>query len=152
MLHNLIIDGSNLMMSGISMNTEDFLDNGMYVGGVTSILRSISKLKYRLEPDYIYIVFDRDKSSYRLSLLPTYKGKRKLAPEVEYRSGFNSIARDILEDILPNMGVYFIDYCDGIEADDVITNFVKQSRNHNTIVSTDSDYIQLINNPKITSI
>jgi DNA polymerase-1 len=144
MYHNIIIDGSNLMMSGISMNTEDFLENGMYVGGVTSILRSISKLVYRLSPDYIYITFDYYKSQFRLDLYPEYKGKRKLPQDVAYRATFNRMAIDILEKVLPLLGVYVIKSPVDVEADDVISNFVKQSKNHNTIISTDKDFIQLI--------
>jgi DNA polymerase-1 len=144
MKHNIIIDGSNLMYSGVSKNEEDYLNNGLYVGGVTSILRSIGKLRYRLDPDNIYITFDKYKSKYRLELFPQYKSHRVLPPDIAYRVSFNPIAIDILESLLPLLGVVILEY-PNVEGDDVISNFVKQSKNHNTIISTDKDYLQLIN-------
>jgi DNA polymerase-1 len=145
MKHNLIVDGSNLIMTSLAVNVDDYLSDGRYMGGVSGFLRSLSKLNDRLQPEQIFVTFDYDKSEYRLKLHPEYKSGRSVSdPDLKFRFSHRNEHQDILLDILPNLNIYPL-VAPKVEADDIVSNFVKKSRNYNTIVSTDKDFLQLIN-------
>ena len=144
MLRNLIVDGSNIVKANLSVNTEDFLANGDYVGGVTGTLRQISKFVDRLEPDAVFVAFDFDKSEYRLNLHPEYKAGRVITdPDRKWRFDHTHAHQRVLMDLFAMMGIHSIEV-PKVEADDIIANFVHQSKRSNVIVSTDKDFLQLI--------
>ena len=147
MKHNLVIDGTQLLMANLAVNDDDYTNDMEYLGGVTGLLRQIGGVINMLNPFEVFVTFDTSKSKYRSELYPEYKQGRiaKLSEELKKKFAHRHIHTSYLKMILPMLGVHVL-LCDDVEADDIIANFVNQSGRYNTIVSTDKDFIQLVNN------
>ena len=151
--HVLVIDGLNNFIrcfSAIPMMS----DNGYHVGGLIGFLRSLGYLIKLIRPTRILIVFDgKGGSQKRKKLFPQYKAgrsfKSKLNRKVEFskegdeRTSMVQQMSRLMEylDCLP-LQTFSLD---NMEADDVIS-YVATKGNFSrcTIMSTDKDFLQLI--------
>ena len=155
--HLLIIDGLNTFIRVFSA-VPALNDDGMHIGGVTGFLRSIAAVIRQHKPTRCIIVFDGKGGSVRRKrMYPNYKANRANKTAFNRYKEFAS-----LEDEQQSMKRQFgrmIEYLqclpittlaiDNIEADDAIAYianeiFTKQD-NKATIVSTDRDFLQLVN-------
>jgi DNA polymerase I len=146
-MHNLIIDGSNLLYAILSVNDDDYCDDGYYIGGVIGSLASISKIIQNLEcNDRVFVTYDLFPSEYRKAIFKEYKAKRhdNIEPRLKNKFSYKDEHARILYDILPLLNCHVLVEPD-VEADDVIANYVKQTSHYTTIVSNDRDFFQLIN-------
>jgi len=151
--HVLVIDGLNNFIrcfSAIPMMS----DNGYHIGGLIGFLRSLSYIIKLIRPTRILIVFDgKGGSQKRKKLFPEYKAgrafKSKLNRRVEFtkegdeRTSMIQQMSRLMEylDCLPVQTFSL----DNVEADDVIS-YVANKGNFSrcTIMSTDKDFLQLI--------
>ena len=151
--HVLVIDGLNNFIrcfSAIPMMS----DNGYHIGGLIGFLRSLSYIIKLIRPTRILIVFDgKGGSQKRKKLFPEYKAgrafKSKLNRRVEFtkegdeRTSMVQQMSRLMEylDCLPVQTFSL----DNVEADDVIS-YVANKGNFTrcTIMSTDKDFLQLI--------
>ena len=155
--HLLIIDGLNTFIRVFSA-VPALNDDGMHIGGVTGFLRSIAAVIRKHKPTRCVIVFDGKGGSVRRKrMYPNYKANRANKTAFNRYKEFAS-----LEDEQQSMKRQYgrmIQYLqclpittlaiDNIEADDAIAYisneiFTKQE-NKVTIVSTDRDFLQLVN-------
>lgn len=145
MKHNVLIDGTMILYGVMSVNKEDYNIDSEYIGGVTGTLKQIGGIINYLSPDKVFVTFDVDRSAHRLKLYPHYKAGRhtKIADDLRARYEYKLIHTSLLKILLPTLGCYVLTHPE-TEADDVIANFVGQSKHYTTIVSTDRDFIQLI--------
>ena len=156
--HLLVIDGLNTFIRVFSA-VPALNDDGMHIGGVTGFLRSIAAVIRKHKPTRCVIVFDGKGGSVRRKrMYPNYKANRANKTAFNRYKEFAS-----LEDEQQSMRRQYgrmIQYLqclpittlaiDNIEADDAIAYisneiFTKQE-NKVTIVSTDRDFLQLVNN------
>ena len=156
--HLLVIDGLNTFIRVFSA-VPALNDDGMHIGGVTGFLRSIAAVIRKHKPTRCVIVFDGKGGSVRRKrMYPNYKANRANKTAFNRYKEFAS-----LEDEQQSMKRQYgrmIQYLqclpittlaiDNIEADDAIAYisneiFTKQE-NKVTIVSTDRDFLQLVNN------
>ena len=156
--HLLVIDGLNTFIRVFSA-VPALNDDGMHIGGVTGFLRSIAAVIRQHKPTRCVIVFDGKGGSVRRKrMYPNYKANRANKTAFNRYKEFAS-----LEDEQQSMKRQYgrmIQYLqclpittlaiDNIEADDAIAYianeiFTKQE-NKVTIVSTDRDFLQLVNN------
>lgn len=142
---NLVIDGTQLLMANLAVNDDDYTNAEDYLGGMMGLVRQVAGLINMFQPYSVFVAFDIDKSKYRLSLFPEYKAGRhvKISEELQKKFAHRAIHTSYLKLIFPMLGVNVMT-CPDVEADDVIANFVRQSKRFNTIVSTDKDFIQLV--------
>ena len=143
---NLVIDGSNLLMISLSVNKDDVTNNNEYLGGFTGFLKILQGLLSKFCPHEMYVIFDKGKSEYRKSIYPAYKEGRHAGvkdQEMLYRWSHRETHTSFLRLMLGCLGVNVIEMQD-VEGDDLITNFVTQSQRKNIIVSTDKDFLQLV--------
>lgn len=150
----LLIDGFNLFMRNFS-KINYINQNGNHIGGLGGFLRSLGFLLKEIKSKEVYIIFDGVGSSYnRKTLLPEYKEKRK-KEKLTNQNIFNSIQEE--EESKNYQIVRLIQYLkclpikivsiDRAEADDVIAYLaLKMSNKKVTIVSSDNDFFQLIDN------
>jgi len=133
----LILDGNNVAYRYIQRkNYNDFTDD--YIRTIESLGKSYGAKK-------IIVCFDYGKSYYRMAISDTYKGTRKKPKEPEeikkYEEFFECLNKTIT--VLP-----FTNYkIRGVEADDLITYFVKKYSeiyDHTWIISSDRDLYQLL--------
>lgn len=145
-MHNIIIDGNNILYACLAMNKDDYTLYEEYIGGVTGFLKSLNKIVNTVDPKRIFVVFDIDKSDMRLHLYPEYKANRTgfSDGELSDRMDFKERHINILRDILPKLNCHVL-AVEKVEGDDVIANYIKQTKHHTTIVSSDRDLIQLMN-------
>lgn len=73
---NLLIDGSNLLMAGMSANDVDYNFRGTYIGGVSTVISQIHNLIEKFNPKSATVLFDLGKSIHRSTIFPEYKGGR----------------------------------------------------------------------------
>ena len=135
MKHVLIIDGLNLIYRArVAMFSAD---NGL----TSTALRSIRSLVERFKPDVAYFVLEGKPQRRIDESGGTYKAQRT-APDEAFWLQKNQVT-DIIGDHLPVILIRHPNY----EADDVIAHLAKcvHSKDRVTVVSTDSDFIQLIN-------
>ena len=153
----LVIDALNLFFRNFAML--GFVnENGAHVGGLGGFLRSLGTLINRMDPTSIYIVFDGVGSTInRKNLIPEYKENRHLTRITNW-DAFDSIEDE--HDAKIDQLVRLIHYLqclpvktisiDKVEADDVIAQLSKTlDKKYNSkvfIVSSDRDFIQLVNN------
>lgn len=127
----LLLDGMNLIhraRSGFAKGEHSI---------VFSFFRSLKPIIEKFKPDNVYFVLEGN-PRHRKNLLNDYKKNRKSPPDSFWKQ------KDEILNILSMLPITVIKHPD-YECDDVIANLAKRfSENNNvTVVSTDSDFIQL---------
>lgn len=154
----LIIDGLNTFIRVFS-SVPSINDKDEHVGALLGFLRSIGSNIKQFSPTRCIIVFDGPGGSYRRrKIYPAYKENRRIKKSLNRFNEFVSIDHEAesMKRQLTRLISYFnllpitFIVIDNIEADDTIAYIAKQyyegKDNRITIVSSDRDYIQLVNN------
>ena len=158
----LIIDGLNTFIrcwTSIPTMNED----GDHVGGVTGVLKSIGYAIRQTQPTRVVVVFDgKGGSTSRKKKFDGYKAQRegnRLRVNRQYADLMNdedereSMKRQFvwLNEMLYGLPLTTMIY-DGVEADDVMayitTNLLKEDEQA-VVMSTDKDFLQLVNDKTI---
>ena len=152
----LLIDGLNLFFRNFAMLNAVNPD-GIHVGGLGGFFRSLGALIRQIQPTSVYVVFDgAGSANNRKNLLPEYKSGRNLQRITNWEV-FES--HDDEDDAKIDQIVRIIQYVktlpvktvsiDKVEADDIIAylsnTLPKQKEDKVFIVSSDKDFIQLVN-------
>jgi len=152
----LMIDGLNLFFRNFAILNMVNPD-GVHVGGLGGFFRSLGALIRQIQPTSVYVVFDgAGSANNRKNLLPEYKSGRNLQRitnwevfenlEEEDDAKIDQIVRVI--QYLKTLPVKTVSI-DKVEADDIIAHLCsilpKQEEDKIFIVSSDKDFIQLIN-------
>ena len=155
--HILIIDGLNTFIRVFSA-VPALNDDGMHIGGVTGFLRSVASAIRQHKPTRCIIVFDgKGGSTRRKSLYPNYKANRAVKTKFNRYEEFASL-QDEQQSMKQQFG-RMVEYLqalpittmaiDQIEADDAIAYIANEiftePDNRVTIVSTDRDFLKLVN-------
>jgi DNA polymerase-1 len=153
----LIIDGLNTYIRVFSA-VPALNDDGEHIGGVTGFLRSVASVVRQLKPTRCIIVFDgKGGSANRKRMYSGYKSNRAVKTQFNRYQEFANL-EDESESMKRQFGrvIEYLGYLpvttiaiDNVEADDIIAyiaNEVYTEENHKvTIVSTDRDFLQLVN-------
>lgn len=153
----LICDSINLFIRCFAANPI-ISESGYHVGGQLGFLKAMASYIRMFNPTRCILVFDGvGGSSYRRKIYPDYKANRKNKNRLNRTEKFNSIEEES-ESMKMQLGrlLEYMDHLpvtciamDDIEADDTIAYLVKQyyeeKAKHITIVSTDRDFLQLVN-------
>lgn len=152
----LFIDALNLFFRNFTV-INAINEKGAHVGGLGGFLRSLGAMIRQIEPTEVYIVFDgMGGSNNRKNLIPEYKSERNNSRitnwdafdshEDEDNSKVDQLVRII--QYLQTLPVRTVSL-DKVEADDIIAYYartlVKDPTDRLFIVSSDKDYLQLIN-------
>ena len=156
--HLMIIDGLNTFIRVFSA-VPALNDDGDHIGGVTGFLRSIAANIRQIRPTRCVIVFDgKGGSKRRKELFPEYKANRANKTAFNRYQEFASLEDE--QDSMKRQFGRLIQYLnclpittisiDNVEADDVMAYIANEiytkDDNRATIVSTDRDFLQLVNN------
>ena len=152
----LMIDGLNLFFRNFAMlnmvNPE-----GVHIGGLGGFFRSLGALIRQIQPTQVYVVFDgAGSSNNRKNLLPEYKSGRNLQRITNW-DAFDNLEDE--DDAKIDQIIRIIQYLktlpvktvslDKVEADDIIAHLCsvvpKQEKDKVFIVSSDKDFLQLVN-------
>jgi 5'-3' exonuclease len=132
--------------------------DGVHIGGLGGFIRSIGSLINQIQPTAVYVVFDGvGSSTNRKNLLPEYKSGRHTSRitnwevfedlDDEHNSKIDQIVR--LVHYLKCLPIRTVSI-DKSEADDIIafysTHLVEKYNSKVVIVSSDKDFLQLVNN------
>ena len=156
----LVIDGLNTFIRSWS-TAPNLNDNGDHIGGIVGTLKSIGYAIRTLNPTRVVVVFDgKGGSQSRKDIYSGYKserGKNKIkmrlnraaSVEMNPEEESASMRRQMigLGELLSVLPVSIMIY-DGIEADDVMAYIATQLKQENEkviIMSTDKDFLQLVN-------
>ena len=155
--HVLIIDGLNTFIRVFSA-VPALNDDGMHVGGVIGFLKSVGANIRQFQATRCIVVFDGTGGSQRRrKLYPDYKANRKNKTKLNRYDEFADLVDEqkSMKQQFSRLVEYFdtlpltVISVDNIEADDVIAYITKQyyenTDNKVTIVSSDRDFIQLVN-------
>tara|TARA_B100001094_G_scaffold111810_1_gene107620 strand:+ start:32 stop:1111 length:1080 start_codon:yes stop_codon:yes gene_type:complete len=151
----LLIDGLNTFIrvfTAIPTTNED----GIHVGGIVGFLKSLGYVIRMIGPTRTIIVFDgKGGSSRRRKIFPEYKAGRKMSLRLNRTDGVSLTRQDEHKMMIAQLN-RVVEYLEclpvtvvnmsNIEADDVIGYSAKHvfSKSKNTILSTDKDFLQLI--------
>ena len=154
--HILVIDAMNMLIRSFSL-LKAMNPSGAHIGGLVGFLRSLGYVTRIFDPTRVVVVWDgKGGSGNRKNIDPNYKAQRATARithwglydsrEEEQESLINQLLRvqDYL-DCLPMQQIVM----EKLEADDIIAYLVKQAAQTDkkiTIVSSDKDFLQLVNN------
>ena len=156
----LIIDGLNTFIRSWS-TAPNLNDNGDHIGGIVGTLKSIGFAIRTINPTRVVVVFDgKGGSQSRKDIYSGYKserGKNKIKMRLNRAASVEmnpeeegvSMKRQMtgLGELLSSLPVSIMIY-DGIEADDVMAYIATTLRQENekvVIMSTDKDFLQLVN-------
>lgn len=114
--------------------------DGTYTNAIFGMLKMMVSLMKKQQPDYIAVVFDKTRDTFRRELYPDYKGTRGVTPE-PLKSQFM-----LMEDILKDVGFQVL-FSEQFEADDYAGSLVMKFREEVPIIllTKDHDYLQLVN-------
>jgi len=154
--HILVIDAMNMLIRSFSL-LKAMNPSGNHIGGLIGFLRSLGYVTRIFDPTRVVVVWDgKGGSGNRQNIDPNYKAQRATARithwglydtrEEEQEALINQLLRvqDYLE-CLPMQQIVM----EKLEADDIIAYLAKQAAGNNkkvTIVSSDKDFLQLVNN------
>ena len=136
----LMIDGSSLTFRAFyairNLSTQDGISTNAVYGFLSMFYSAMEKIN----PDYVFVAFDKKGPTFRTEEYKEYKGTREKAPE-ELNPQFG-----ILTDILDAMNIKHLSM-DKYEADDIIGTLSKNWDGENLekyLLTGDRDYFQLI--------
>jgi DNA polymerase-1 len=158
----LIIDGLNTFIRCWT-STPTLNDDGDHVGGVTGTLKSIGYAIRQTQPTRVIVAFDgQGGSKMRKKIYSEYKANRAKS-KLRMNRAYNEMMNDEEEresmkrqyvwlmellDYLPTTTMIY----DGVEADDTmayITTHLLKEDEQAVIMSTDKDFLQLVNDKTI---
>ena len=156
--HLMVVDGLNTFIRSFGA-TPAYNEDGDHIGGITGFLYSIGKIVRDFKPSRLIIVFDgRGGSARRKKIYGDYKANRANKTKLRRHDHHDSSIEDEQESMrhqfsrlvsyLDNLPVTFM-AMDGIEADDAIAYIAQMYETECkkiTIVSTDRDFYQLVDN------
>ena len=152
----LLIDGLNLFFRNFAMMNMVNPD-GVHIGGLGGFFRSLGALVRQIDPTQVYVVFDgAGSANNRKNIIPEYKSGRDLQRITNW-DAFDDLEDE--HDAKVDQMVRIIQYLktlpvktcsiDKVEADDIIAYFSrvipKDPLDKVFIVSSDKDFIQLVN-------
>jgi|TARA_B100000085_G_scaffold232723_1_gene219949 5'-3' exonuclease len=154
--HILVIDSMNTFIRSFSM-LRAMNPQGHHIGGLVGFLRSLGYVTRIFDPTRIICVFDGKGSSVnRKNINPNYKAHRTNTRITNWgmfdskAEEYESLAAQVdrLKDYLDCLPVQTLEM-EKLEADDIIAYIALQASKSNkkvTIVSSDKDFLQLVNN------
>lgn len=132
----LLLDGYNLFYRARYSG----MNKGEY-STIFNFFRSLRPLIEKFSPDKVYLVLEGMPKK-RLDILPDYKGQRVYSNE----DNFSSQRKEIIKIIAEYFPICLVKH-DDYECDDIIGYLTVKNKKENnkvTIVSSDTDFIQLI--------
>lgn len=157
----LLVDGLNSYLRCFAA-TNTMNDDGKHVGGITGFLVSLAFTIRTLKPSRVVIFFDGVGGSLRRrKLFPDYKENRKTMTKLNRFYEFKTLEEErdaiawqlkILHYLLKFLPVTVI-VADHVEADDAIAyiaSYIEEQNGKAIIMSTDKDFLQLVNDDGIT--
>lgn len=137
----LLIDAKNCLYRH-NFTSNLTAPNGQKISGAFGMLKDVTNLVREYKPDQVIIAWDKGRSVKRIAILPEYKANRKKDdPAFLENVGFQVKAAKALFNCLPVIQISLPD----TEADDIIGFFAKKLKGQKIIASSDTDFIQLIN-------
>lgn len=139
----LLIDGHNLLFKAFFGVPEQLLSSGFPVQGITGFIGMTVKIIRNVNPTHVLVVFDPEETPSRTEFYPEYKSNRKDyggLPDKE--NPFSQLAG--IKNALEKIGIKFCEQ-PGFEADDLIASYASDPEYQTVIVSTDTDFFQLVN-------
>jgi DNA polymerase I len=138
----VLIDGKSVFYRGYYAMSGLSLRDGTPTGGVYGFASLALEIIRRLEPDYVAVAWDKQKTNIRkrLEIYPQYKAGRKPAPDDFYAQ------IPILHDLLKAFGWPLYE-CDDYEADDIMGTLSKQANEQGVetiLISSDLDMLQIV--------
>lgn len=135
----VIIDGYGFIFRAFFSLRDFKTSSNQPIGAVYGFINMLLKVLNTFSPQYVIVVFDSGKKSFRSDIYPDYKANRKEAPE-DLKPQFN-IVREAVK-------AFNIKYTEvnGFEADDLIATYsrlCKQKDMHTIVISSDKDLMQL---------
>jgi len=139
----LLVDGHNLLFKAFYGVPEKLLPNGKPIQGVIGFIAIVAKIMKVIEPTHVLVVFDPEEKPSRADLYPQYKANRQedFGSKVGRENPFTQLA-DIMT-ALDNLHIKHVEQ-PGYEADDMIASYTSQVPCEVVIVSSDTDFLQLV--------
>jgi len=113
----------------------------VYIGTTLNFLKQILNLKRKFKSIKTWIAVDDSRSNLKYNLFPDYKSSRKKREKEDYNRFINQ--KLVIISLLKYIGVSYLKK-EGLEADEIIFNLVKEGSN--LIVSTDNDFYSCLTN------
>lgn len=136
----LIVDGHAYAYRAFHAIRELRSATGQPTNAIYGFVKMLAKMRQRIEPTHLIVVWDGGLSAERVAVLPEYKAQRPEMP-VDLRPQLDEIGR-----YLAAAGV--AQYCgEGIEADDYIACVARRAAAAGwnvVIASSDKDFMQLV--------
>ncbi len=139
----LLADGTNLLVRSLYVpgSAELTTTDRVVTGPLLIFINQLSSYVRSVRPNKVVVCWDGGKSNYRLGLYPDYKNGRVPPPaefeDLKYSSWM------LAKEFLALAGIYHMRMA-GIEADDLIASYWRNSSDTKYIVSGDKDFFQLI--------
>ncbi len=137
----VLVDGSGYIFRAYHALPPMYRDDGTPVNAVFGFTKMLLKLVADLSPEYMAVIFDAGRKTFRNEIYSDYKANRSEPPD-ELVPQF-TLVRQATEALnLPSFEVH------GYEADDVIATFAKLASKKGQdclVVSSDKDLMQLVN-------
>ncbi|MBI1954684.1 MAG: DNA polymerase I, partial [Proteobacteria bacterium] len=137
-----LIDGSGFIFRAYHALPPLRRQDGLPVGAVYGFCNMLLKLLANSQqPDYLAVIFDAARITFRQSIYPNYKANRPELPE-DLIPQFPLIRQACNAFNIPTLEL------EGYEADDLIASYTKEAKEKGlevVIVSSDKDLMQLVN-------
>lgn len=136
-----LVDGSGFIFRAFHALPPLTRSDGTPVNAVLGFSNMLIKLLLDIKSDYLAIIFDAKRKTFRNDIYPDYKSHRPPLPE-ELVPQFSLIRKTCEAFNIPSIEM------EGFEADDLIATYAKQATEagmKTTIVSSDKDLMQLVN-------
>ncbi len=148
----LLVDSLNTFLRSFAA-IHHINPTGNHIGGLSGYLKSVGSVIRHIEPTRVILVFDgQGGSTNKRYLYPEYKANRHITKITNWDAFDN---QEEESEAITQQIIRLIDYLkclpvdlvaiDKIEADDVIGYLAKQFKEKVVILSTDQDYLQLVN-------
>ena len=113
---------------------------GEYTNALLGMTRRILNIIEKQKPEYLVVVFDKTRNTFRREMFTDYKAQRKPTPE-PLKSQFIS-----MEKIIESLGIQCL-YSDTYEDDDLAGSVIRKFESNSCpmrFITKDHDYLQLI--------
>ncbi len=138
---SLLVDGMAYVYRAFFAVPDMANSAGLHTNAVFGFNRMLQRMINQVDPDYIAVLFDTAKPTFRHELFPDYKAQRPPMPD--------ELSEQIpwIKELIRSLNIPCLEY-PGFEADDIIATFAVAAAKKNInvlIASADKDLCQLVN-------